>query len=114
MSALKKGIDQVSNYVEVLKALDRIKQIEISNYTILAMVLTHKPLPIPVPLTDLVRISDSTSFLDLLNNNFNKSLIAFFDSFIPIQSSATQFDPIDDSIAVEDWKIVRKMFKRKL
>lgn len=113
MSEITKAFNQVIRYVEFIRQLDKIDQVEIMNYHVSGMILTHKPLPIPTPINESIFISNSVSFMESIQNNRNVLLIDFIESLRPDTLFNEHFEPVDESIMVEEWKIVRKGFKLK-
>ncbi|HWD86792.1 MAG TPA: hypothetical protein VG367_01615 [Mucilaginibacter sp.] len=117
MNETKKGINQVVGYVSVLSQIKKIATENIERYSVYGILLTHKPMPIPIPLNTGIVITDSNSFTTaiakchqnnhslnhLLNNLRHEDLNYVNDDFIGE----------DAEVNIKDWKIIRKVFKKQ-
>lgn len=117
MSEMRKGITQVTNYKFVLSQLKRIGPEAIDGYNVFGILLTHKAMPIPVPLNLDIIITATDSFKTGVGNCHREQegldqLQTRLKS-MEISTVVEGFSSIDDEIKVKDWKIIRKISKKK-
>lgn len=118
MSELEKGILQIENYRNVLLEKSLLGKDNINGYEICGLLLTHRPLPIPVKSDINIAITDMGSFIDKLSKYAvsKNSLKKFWEEFYFISSHShkeekKKFTEIKSEISVADWKIIRSQLK---
>lgn len=116
MSEMRNGITQVTNYKFVLSQLKSIGTEEIEGYNVFGILLTHKAMPVPVPLNLDIIITETGSFTTAVENchTGQKGLDQLQTRLKSMERSTVVegFSSIDDEINVKDWKIIRKVFKK--
>jgi hypothetical protein len=111
MKELKKAITQVSGYVQVLSKVAKLGSADITGFLVQGIIVTHKPLPIPVPNENVLPVIDLESFLFIVDqiNNEDCSVGDLGDKIISENASEPkfQFEIMEASIKVSDWLIKR-------
>lgn len=115
MRELEKGINQVNKYIEHLKIISKIGLINIQDFKVSGLIITHKPLPVPIPISNVVPIVDKETFLveidtvlkdsKILTDLFNSISMSYF------QEPTVTFEDYESQIEVGEWKIKRKQHK---
>ncbi|NHQ79210.1 hypothetical protein, partial [Elizabethkingia miricola] len=112
---LEKAINQVQKYIDNLNQLSKIESINIQNFTVSGLIITHKPLPIPIPIKNIIPIVDMETFNQLTQNAVTKK-IGIFDIVKTIEywyhsKPKNIFSEFESEIFVEGWKIRRTQYK---
>ncbi|WP_407490748.1 hypothetical protein [Elizabethkingia anophelis] len=112
---LEKAINQVQKYIDNLNQLSKIESINIQNFTVSGLIITHKPLPIPIPIKNILPIVDMETFNQLTQNAVTKK-IGIFDIVKSIEywyhsKPKNIFSEFESEIFVEGWKIRRTQYK---
>lgn len=112
---LEKGIIQVQKYITNLIQLSKIDTVSIQDFTVLGLIITHKPLPVPIPIKNTIPIVDMETFNHLVQNaivkkmgiyKVTKSIYHWYHS--EPKNVPSEFEA---EIMVEDWKIKRTQHK---
>lgn len=112
INELEKGILQIENYRSVLLEKGLLGKENISGYEICGLLLTHRPLPIPVKSDINIAITDMGSFIDKLSRS--SSLKTFWNEFYNYSAQdkdQKDFLEIESQINVADWKVIRYQLK---
>lgn len=113
ITELKKGILQIQKYIDLLKKVVKIGSDNIMDFAINGLLITHKPMPIPVPKGINILITDKETFktkVKLINpkNNGIDQLLASIKADENPKNIST---PFEDEISVNNWKIIRNQHK---
>lgn len=111
MNELEKGIRQIENYKIVLSKKGHLGKDDINNYKICGLLLTHRPLPIPIKNNINIGIADMDSFISKLGQNISlrNFWIDFYD-YPNHKEIKKEFSKIESEVNVADWKIIREQF----
>ncbi|NCI46723.1 hypothetical protein [Sediminibacterium soli] len=112
MKELEKGLNQVQNYIEHLTKLPNIGQVNIQEFSISGLIITHKPLPVPIPKSNKIPIIDLESFTECVKNAVQKGR-SVNDVSQEINENffagpVLKFEDFESEIPVGDW-IVKRM-----
>lgn len=115
MKGLQKAIQQVERYIKIIGQLDKIDNIQIQDYEIIGMIITYKPLPIPIPQKTDVLITDVRAVTDKLNATGDFQIATFVKALKSLRTERHEnnFTEVDAEIKVKDWTVIRKMIKIK-
>ena len=88
---------------------------DIANFKVHGILLTHKPLPVPIPASSFIPITDISTFLTALNlaNDLNDGLAKVIQKFMTDKRdiSENHLTVIETEIKVQDWIIKRQQHK---
>lgn len=110
---LKKGIAQIKKYVDLLKRVTKIGSDNIKDFTIHGLLITHKPLPIPVPEGIDILITDKDTFKIKVKSitNSNDGIEQLMASIKADDNPKNIFIALEDEISIRGWKIIRDQHK---
>lgn len=113
MNELKKGAAQVQNYVGVLKNLNKIGVTNIEGFLVQGLLITHKPMPVPISDEIDVPVTDMATFIQKIrsNNNQRQSINGLMQLIMVNEKSNNVFTAFEAEIAVGEWKIIRAQHK---
>lgn len=113
MNELKKGAIQVQNYIEILKTLNKIGVTNIEDFFVKGLLITHKPMPIPVSNEINILITDMATFIQnvIAVNGQSKSINELIQLITAIEKPANVFTAFEAEIAVGEWKVIRSQHK---
>ena len=66
MMELKKAIGQVEEYVAQLSECSKMRAVEVQVFAVAGLIITHKPVPIPVPDGNSIPIVDMVTFIEMV------------------------------------------------
>lgn len=112
---LEKAIRQVQKYITNLNQLSKVELISIQNFTVSGLIITHKPLPVPIPNQNTIPIVDMETFNYLVQNAIAKKM-SIYEVTKSIEhwhysEPKNVFSDFESEIIVEDWKIKRIQHK---
>jgi len=113
MNELKKGAMQVQNYIEAIKQLDKIGVSNIKNFTIYGLLITHKPMPVPVSNEIVIPITDMATFIQKVKsvNEKSKGINGLMQLITLNQKPRNIFTAFEAEIVVGEWKVIRSQHK---
>jgi len=113
MNELKKGALQVQNYIEILKTIDKIGLTNIEGFSVVGLLITHKPMPVPVSNEIDVPITDMATFIQSVISVRDRSrCINELMQLITVNEKPKNiFTDFETEIAVGEWKIIRSQHK---
>ena len=113
MNELKKGSIQVQNYIEVLKKLDNIGVTNIKGYAIRGLLVTNKPMPVPVSNEINIPITDMTTFLQgVISVRDRSRCINELMQLITVNEKPKNiFTAFEAEMPVGEWKVIRSQHK---
>ncbi|ATL44113.1 MULTISPECIES: hypothetical protein [Weeksellaceae] len=112
---LEKAINQVQKYIDNLNQLSKVELISIQDFTVSGLIITHKPLPVPIPIKNNIPIVDMETFNQLVEDaifkkmgiyGVTKSINHWYHS-----EPKNVFSEFESEIIVEDWKVKRTQHK---
>lgn len=111
---LNKAIKQVDLYKEILSNVSFIDKTSIQHFVISRLIITHKPLPIPLPQHKSAIVVDMPSFIDCAisiaqHNTGLPELLTQLEN--NEQNSIAPFTEFESEIEVGSWKIKRYQHK---
>lgn len=113
ISELKKGAIQVQNYIAILKKRNKIGVTNIEGFSVMGLLITHKPMPVPVsdeidvPITDMATFIQNVSSVRNRSQSINELIqLSKFD-----EKPKNIFTAFEAEIAVGEWKIIRSQHK---
>ena len=113
MNELKKGAIQVQNYIEILKTLNKIGITNIEGFSITGLLITHKPMPVPVSEKIDVPITDMATFIQSVISVHDRS--QYINELIKLitfnEKPKTLFTAFEAEIAVGKLKVIRSQHK---
>lgn len=112
---LKKAINQVQKYIDNLNQLSKVEPISIQDFTVSGLIITHKPLPVPIPSQNTIPIVDMETFNHLVKNAITKKM-GIYEVNKSIENwhysePKNVFSDFESEIIVEDWKVKRTQHK---
>ncbi|MES2419552.1 MAG: hypothetical protein V4541_15305 [Bacteroidota bacterium] len=112
---LEKAINQVQKYIDNLNQLLKVERISIQDFTVSGLIITHKPLPIPIPSQKAIPIVDMETFNYLVQNAITKKM-GIYEVTKSIEhwhynEPKNVFSDFESEIIVEDWKVKRTQHK---
>ncbi|WMJ72142.1 hypothetical protein RCC89_03010 [Cytophagaceae bacterium ABcell3] len=113
---LSKAIKKVVLYKEVLSSLSLIDKTCIDNFKISGLIITHKPLPVPLPEDSDVMVIDMPTFIDSVssiqaqNKGLSELLLQIHHNE---QDNLASFSEFESEIEVGEWKIKRYQHRYK-
>ncbi|WP_316795457.1 hypothetical protein [Pedobacter agri] len=113
MNELKKGAIQVQNYIEILKTLNKIGLINTDGFSVKGLLITHKPMPIPVSNEINIPITDMTTFIQNVIdvNGRSKGINELMQLITAIEKLANVFTAFEAEMPVGEWKVIRSQHK---
>lgn len=113
MRELKKGAIQVQNYIEILKKLNKIGERSIEGFSIHGLLITHKPMPVPVADDINIPITDMATFMQRVTAVIDRSLgVNGLMQLIPaIEKPKNIFTAFEAEILVGEWTVIRSQHK---
>lgn len=112
---LEKAIIQVQKYITNLNHLSKVDSISIQDYIVSGLIITHKPLPVPIPSQNIIPIIDMQTFNELVKNAITKKMgISQVNKSIEnwyYSKPKNIFSEFESEIIVDDWKIKRTQHK---
>jgi hypothetical protein len=113
MNELKKGTIQVQNYIEVLKKLKKIGITDIENFNISGLVVTHKPMPVPISNEINIPIVDMATFIQKVESIYalKEGINALVKVITVNEKQKNTFTAFEAEIVVDQWKIIRSQHK---
>lgn len=113
MNELKKGTIQVQNYVEVLKKIKKIGLANIEGFAIHGLLITHKPMPVPVSDEIDIPITDMTTFIQKAKsiNNLSQGIAGLMPLITVNEKPKNIFTAFEAEIVIGEWKVIRSQHK---
>lgn len=113
MNELKKGLIQVQNYIEALTQINKIGEINVNGFDMRGLLITHKPMPVPVSNEIDIPITDMATFTENIkpNNEQRQTINALLKRIIASQKRENIFTPFASEITIEEWKVIRSQHK---
>ncbi|MCL6218994.1 hypothetical protein [Zunongwangia pacifica] len=113
MNELKKGSIQVKNYIELFRKLSKIGTTNIEGFATYGLLITHKPLPVPIsdnidiPILDMLTFKQKISSMKDGKGSINELMRIIEDD----KNHENVFTPFENEIKVGEWKIIRSQHK---
>lgn len=112
---IEKAIKQIEKYILHITQLSKVGLTNIQGFTIVGLIITHKPLPVPIPIENTIPILDMETFNQLVQNVISKKK-GLYDVMKSVEyrynsESKNIFSEFKSEIPVEDWKIIRTQHK---
>jgi len=115
MRELEKAINQLTKYIEHLSLFPKVDLLNIEEFSIIGLIITHKLLPVPIPKEKVIPIVDMESFME--DTNFIiQSNQRLHDLALKVQTdfakdSEVEFNDFESEINVSEWIIKRTQHK---
>ncbi|KAB5487635.1 hypothetical protein [Flagellimonas hadalis] len=113
MNELKKGSNQVKNYIELFRKLCKIGTTNIEGFATYGLLITHKPLPVPIsdnidiPILDMLTFKQKIASIKEGKGSINELMGIIEDD----KNHENVFTPFENEIKVGEWKIIRSQHK---
>lgn len=104
----------MQGYVDIISKIEKLGNKQVAGFTFHGLLLSHRPMPIPIPAESDILITDSISFIEFLRNyNSDKTLAELLKvtGSKSTNNSHLDFTIFDESIKVKEWTILRKMHR---
>jgi len=115
MKELKKAITQVSGYLEALSKITKLGTADITGFSVKGIIVTHKTLPIPVPIENVLPVIDLESFLFIVDQTSSEDgrVVDLVNRIISENAAEPkfQFEVMEASIKVSNWLIKRSQHR---
>ncbi|WDZ99442.1 hypothetical protein [Mucilaginibacter sp. SJ] len=111
MNELKKGMTQIKNYVEILSKVNNIGTLNIEGFTIDGLLITHKPMPVPITNEIDIPVTDMATFINKGTSVNNQHLHELIQFFRVNENPKTIFTEFESEIAVGEWRVLRSQHK---
>lgn len=109
---IEKALQRLQEYKAALVSLSSISNIDIQHYKVFSILLTHRPLPVPLPLTMDSVISDSITFEQILSQNSQDLSLINMTAILANKEKDLISDNITlkiEKIKVENWTVERTL-----
>ncbi|WP_418499012.1 hypothetical protein [Flagellimonas sp.] len=113
MNELKKGSIQIKNYIELFRKLSKIGTTNIEGFATYGLLITHKPLPVPIsdnidiPILDMLTFKQKIASIKDGKGSINELMRIIEDD----KNHENVFTPFENEIKVGEWKIIRSQHK---
>lgn len=112
MSECEKAIGKLEEYISVLSNLKTVGNQNIDGFSVYGILLTHKPLPVPMPVGMTVQVTDLETLLSALEKKPSCTTLIPLIKQLPADAEPP-FIEEDAEIEVVDWTIKRTVFKKQ-
>ncbi len=112
MSECEKAISKLEEYMSVLSNLKTLGNQNIDGFNVYGILLTHKPLPVPMPVGMSVQVTDLETLLGVLEKKPSCTMLIQLIKQFPADAEPS-FIEEDADIEVVDWTIKRTVFKKQ-
>lgn len=115
MKELEKGITQVAKYIEHFAQFLRVGTLCIQDYSIVGLIITHKPLPIPTPKQCTIPVIDLETFIEEVNDTIRgnrrlRDLVQTLQASF-VKKPDVEFHNFESEIRAGDWLVKRIQHK---
>lgn len=113
MNELKKGAIQAQTYIKILKTLNKIGVINTDGFSVKGLLITHKPMPVPVSNEINIPITDMATFIQNVIdvNGRSKGINELIQLITAIEKPANVFTAYEAEMPVGEWKVIRSQHK---
>lgn len=113
MNELNKGATQVQNYIEVIKKVNKIGISNVEGYSVRGLLITHKPMPVPLSDEIGVPVTDMATFIQMVesNNEQSQGINGLMLLIVANKKRNNAFTAVEAEITVGAWKIIRTQHK---
>jgi len=115
MNELSKANRQVQNYIELIGKMSKIGAHDVKGFSIYGLIITHKPLPVPIPVNNFIPILDLGTFTTIAKSVIDQG--HDLDELIALVKNNKNANPkniftaFESEIQVGEWKVKRSQFK---
>ena len=115
MKEMGKALNQVNTYINALSQLNNLNSKDILGFSVTGMIITHKPMPIPIPIINKLPITDLETFFFIVDQVCidDNSLVDLISRilFEDAEEPKYEFETIEASIAISEWTVKRSQHR---